>query len=222
MKEQDFLILDTETTGLDDNAEIVEISVIDSKGNILMDTLVSPIDEIPEQAIAIHGITTEEARAKGRNWLDVLNELFLLVQSGEYTSLKIYNSAYDLRLIKQTSFKHGLDLDVYGDFCSTANDWCVMQEYAQLFGQRLTKPCVYTGRERGYKWQSLVNACKQQNLPVLKAHRALVDCQMTLNLINFMEQCFLENATPFRYQDNFKQEKENTKDNSPTENRLSA
>ena len=52
-------ILDTETTGLYDDAEIVEISIIDENGGVLLDTLVKPLKPIPAEATAIHGITNE-------------------------------------------------------------------------------------------------------------------------------------------------------------------
>ncbi len=43
------MILDTETTGLYD-AEIVELSIIDTAGNVLLDTLVRPTRPIPAEA----------------------------------------------------------------------------------------------------------------------------------------------------------------------------
>ncbi|MCW3664158.1 3'-5' exonuclease, partial [Burkholderia cenocepacia] len=52
-----FILLDTETTGLDESAEIVEIAVIDDAGNVLLNTLVKPKHPIPNSATAIHGIT---------------------------------------------------------------------------------------------------------------------------------------------------------------------
>ena len=42
--------LDTETTGLDEQSEIVEISLIDSDGSVLLDTLVKPLERIPAGA----------------------------------------------------------------------------------------------------------------------------------------------------------------------------
>jgi DNA polymerase III epsilon subunit-like protein len=36
----DFVVLDTETTGLDKRAEIVELSIIDKHGNTLFDSLI--------------------------------------------------------------------------------------------------------------------------------------------------------------------------------------
>ncbi|WP_374188802.1 exonuclease domain-containing protein, partial [Shewanella morhuae] len=41
-------------------SEIVEISIIDAvSGEILLDTLVKPVGVIPDDVIAIHGITNE-------------------------------------------------------------------------------------------------------------------------------------------------------------------
>ena len=42
----DPLFLDTETTGLDGQAEICELSVIDAGGSVLMDTLIRPLQPI--------------------------------------------------------------------------------------------------------------------------------------------------------------------------------
>ncbi|HHQ4784521.1 TPA: hypothetical protein ACSPZU_004090, partial [Aeromonas veronii] len=42
-------ILDTETTGLDDQAEIVEISIIDQLGKVVFDSLVKPQKPIPAE-----------------------------------------------------------------------------------------------------------------------------------------------------------------------------
>ena len=54
---RDFVILDTETTGLYSPARIVEISCIDREGNVLVDSLVNPGIPIPADASAIHGIS---------------------------------------------------------------------------------------------------------------------------------------------------------------------
>ncbi|HHJ4165905.1 TPA: exonuclease domain-containing protein, partial [Raoultella ornithinolytica] len=55
--EEGFLFIDTETTGLGEDAEIVEICIIDSHGSIMLNTLIKPTKPIPDEAIAIHGIT---------------------------------------------------------------------------------------------------------------------------------------------------------------------
>lgn len=54
------VIIDTETTGLTDTDEIVEISVINCHGTTLLDTLIRPSSEINPAAQAVHGITLAE------------------------------------------------------------------------------------------------------------------------------------------------------------------
>lgn len=65
------LIVDTETTGLGDDAEIVEIAVVDSQGSIVFDSLVKPRRPIPREASDIHGITNaavEDAPGFAQLW----------------------------------------------------------------------------------------------------------------------------------------------------------
>lgn len=47
---QDLLIVDTETTGLENDAQIVEIAVVDLAGRVLLDSLVKPTIYIPREA----------------------------------------------------------------------------------------------------------------------------------------------------------------------------
>jgi len=56
----DILVLDTETTGLGDSAEIIEIGIINGSGEVVMNTLVKPSISIPATATAIHGITDDD------------------------------------------------------------------------------------------------------------------------------------------------------------------
>lgn len=166
----EFYVLDTETTGLDKKAQIVELGLIDQNGKKLIDTLVKPTIQIPDEAIAIHGITTEQAMEEGKSWVDVLGQLKSILN--EDTDLVIYNADYDIRLIHQTSRIHKIPMDEMGIVTGVH---CAMLEYAEYWGEETS---------RGYKWQSLVNACAQQNVKVENAHRAVADCQMTLSLIN--------------------------------------
>jgi len=56
----DILVLDTETTGLGDHAEIIEIGIINGSGETVMNTLVKPNTAVPATATAIHGITDDD------------------------------------------------------------------------------------------------------------------------------------------------------------------
>ena len=50
------IFLDTETTGVRSTAEIIEISLIDHTGEVLLDSLVRPRVPIPAAATQVHGI----------------------------------------------------------------------------------------------------------------------------------------------------------------------
>ena len=45
--ERELVVFDTETTGLDGGAEIVETSCVNRRGEVLLDTLVRPAGPIP-------------------------------------------------------------------------------------------------------------------------------------------------------------------------------
>lgn len=169
--EQNALILDTETTGLDDTAQIVEITLIDCEGKVLMDTLVRPSSPIPADASAIHGIS-DDLVANAPSWTEVHHQFLELVAG---RPVVIYNADYDTRIINQTNAAYGLpglDLDAR----------CAMLTYAQHWGQ-------WDGRRGNWKWQRLTSAAEQQGvLPVGQAHRSLADCRMTLGIIRAMAQ----------------------------------
>ncbi|ELA9868094.1 3'-5' exonuclease, partial [Vibrio parahaemolyticus] len=60
---QNAIILDTETTGLDSQAEIVEFTAICAHtGKVIVNELVKPTCSIPAEATAIHGITDEDVK----------------------------------------------------------------------------------------------------------------------------------------------------------------
>ena len=91
-----YLIGDAETTGLGDDAEIVEICLINVYGGIMLNTLIKPIRPIPAEAIAIHGITNEMVEY-APTWNDVH---FALVELYVKYGFVFYNSNYDDRLIR--------------------------------------------------------------------------------------------------------------------------
>jgi DNA polymerase-3 subunit epsilon len=109
-------VFDLETTGVDvDTSRIVSacIAVLDEEGRVVSrwDWLADPGIEIPEGASAVHGITTERARAEGRRATLVVAEiaqtLRVLFDSG--IPVTVYNAPYDLTLLDRECRRHGLD-----------------------------------------------------------------------------------------------------------------
>jgi DNA polymerase-3 subunit epsilon len=153
------LILDTETTGLGSLAEIVQIAVINLRGDVLLNRLVRPVGPIPEEASRIHGITLkhlEDAppfRAVGAEVLDLIAGKDVL----------IYNAAYDTRLLRQSAAAVRLKADM---FAAAAMFQCVMQQYSAWVGD-------WNDYYGNYKWQRLPGG----------DHSALGDCQATRKIL---------------------------------------
>lgn len=175
---QNCLILDTETTGLGDEAEIVEISVIDAQGNTLLNSLVKPSKRIPAEATAIHGIT-DEMVAGAPTW-DELHNRFVEIISNTEQPLVIYNDSYDVRILNQAAFIYGLPPYFTSGFIRKRDQvHCAMLAYSEFYGD-------WDNYRYSFRWQKLTNAVQQCGLEVEGAHRSLSDCQMTLQVLQFM------------------------------------
>jgi DNA polymerase-3 subunit epsilon len=152
------LILDTETTGLGADAEIIQLAMIDLGGNEIMNTLVRPKYAIPRDARAIHGIT-DSMVANAPFWSDIAPRFEELVKG---KTLVIYNAAYDLRLLRQTYQINQIPCALpYQDV------QCAMEIYAEYAGE-------WTGRS--FRWQKLQGG----------DHSAVGDCRAVLSLIKSM------------------------------------
>lgn len=174
--EHGFLILDTETSGIQGGFhEIIQIGVISSAGDVLMDTLVKP--EHPElllewsrggkRAVDIHGIMPEML-ADAPRFPDVYGQLCDVVKGQD---LVIYNADFDRKMIAGDCQRHQLAS------ISVRKYHCAMRQYAQWYG-------VVNRYSGGYRWQSLENACNQLHiLTAAQAHSAVGDCQRTLEVM---------------------------------------
>ena len=174
--EANALILDTETTGLGDDAEVVELAVIDCAGAVLLDTLVRPSGPVPAEAAAIHGIT-DAMLADAPTWSEIHDRFCDLVAGRQVV---IYSREFDARVISQTARRYGLQAPQCFDLASDDSAvHCAMQAYAELHGE--------WSEEKGrYRWQKLSTAAQQQGVKVENAHRALGDCLMTLGVVRAM------------------------------------
>jgi DNA polymerase-3 subunit epsilon len=108
-------VFDLETTGVDvETSRIVSahVGVIDATGRSIEFTewLADPGIEIPAQASAVHGITTERARAEGRAAPEVITEIIAAIRSifERGLALTIYNAPYDLSLLNREAIRHGI------------------------------------------------------------------------------------------------------------------
>ncbi|BFI70427.1 3'-5' exonuclease [Yersinia pseudotuberculosis] len=170
---RNYLILDTETTGLGKDAEIIEISIIDCTGKILLDTLVKPLKAIPAEVTAIHGITNEMV-ADAPTWRDIHWQFMVLTND---RTLLIYNASFDSRLIFQTAAANNCPVPEKKYIFDAE---CVMESYAEYYGQ-------WDQKRNKFKWQRLSHAAEQQGVVIDGTpHRALADCKTTLGVIRAM------------------------------------
>ena len=56
---RDWVVVDTETTGLTNTDQVLQVAVLDPSGRILVDTTVRPTCEIHPRASEVHGFTIE-------------------------------------------------------------------------------------------------------------------------------------------------------------------
>ncbi|EKO3430534.1 3'-5' exonuclease [Vibrio fluvialis] len=176
------VIIDTETTGLDDSAQIIELTAVCAQsGTVLFSSLLRPTGWIPEEATAIHGITNADV-SKAPRFVDIIEPLFGAIA---FRDAIMYNSDFDSRMFIQ-SYERSYQLTSrklrfqYGMLKQKLlNARCAMRWYAEFYGA--VNPLYGS-----FAWQRLTAACTQQNIDVsdLTAHRALADCEMTRRLIH--------------------------------------
>jgi DNA polymerase III epsilon subunit-like protein len=160
----DWTIIDTETTGLDDLAEAIQIAVVGPSGTVLLDTLVRPRRLILPDATAVHGITN--AMVVDAPAFEVIRPR--LVDALNDKTVVAYNAAFDRRVLSQTAraTNHLMPLFTWE---------CAMERYADFVGQR-------SPRRSGYRWQRLPRRPEYHG----RKHQAVDDCLATLDLIRRM------------------------------------
>ena len=94
LSQNDWVILDTETTGLYD-AEIVEIAIIERTEETLLDTLIKPSIPIPAEVTEIHGIT-DEMVADAPTFPQVYPRIDAALKKKRVI---IYNASFDIKIL---------------------------------------------------------------------------------------------------------------------------
>lgn len=169
--EKGFVVLDTETTGLGDNDQLIELAIINDKGNTLHNARYRPTVAISSGAASVHGITAELLKDKPTfdRDADRIKELL------EGKTVVIYNVGYDMKILRSTYRAFGLAAN-YLDQLVTH---CAMRSAANAYGA--------TNR---YGTISLINAfiAAGGDARTMNAHAALHDCLATLYVMKSIAQ----------------------------------
>lgn len=167
-----YLVFDTETTGLRGDDEICQLAVIDDTGAVLMDTLIKPNKLIPGDATAIHGISNEMVQ-DAPDWGYISPRLERLLKE---RNVIVYNAKYDRMMMHQSASAAGMPRVAWSELAMFT---CAMEAYAEFYGD-------WNGYHGSYRWQPLSKAAAHLGIPVLDAHDALGDCRMTLAVCRAM------------------------------------
>lgn len=168
----DYVVLDTETTGIDKHDQIIEIAILDADGNILLNTLVKPTVNVSPKAQNVHGISNKDLK-KAPSWNEVYKK-YLSVTEGK--TILAYNSKYDKRLIQQTCKANNIT--------NKRRVWgCIMLAYSEFMGNT---------KNGWYKWHKLESAAFNSLVTIRNSgsqqHRALYDSGMALGVLMYMKR----------------------------------
>lgn len=167
--EQGTLVLDTETTGMDNEDVVIEIAVLDTSGGVLLDTRIHPEAPITAGALAVHSITAEMLEGAPR-FTEIWPQLLALIKDRHVVC---YNADFDLRLLRQTAKKVGLKRpEGWGKHVH-----CLMEMYAGYRG--------HLRSDGSYAWCSLTTACQEERIAP-GHHSAAGDCRAALALLKVL------------------------------------
>ena len=170
LQRDNWTILDSETTGLGNSAQICQIATY--RPSWEWQSYVGPTVDIEPEATAIHGITDQQlfdAPTFDQVFIELLKQI-------DGRDIVIYNAEYDLRLIKQSLRALGIQLAFPTSdrrqcriFTNGGSIHCAMLWYSQWVGE-------WNSYHGNYKWQRLPGG----------DHSALGDCKATLEVIKRM------------------------------------
>ena len=96
------VILDTETTGFEDNDTIIELAAVDGMTcEVIEDALTLTKNEVRQEITDLTGITQAMLDEDGCNPDEVLSNLFFTLELEEL-KIAAYNLTFDSRMIRQT------------------------------------------------------------------------------------------------------------------------
>jgi DNA polymerase-3 subunit epsilon len=165
------VILDVETTGMGELAEVIQVGLLTARGKVLLDALLRPANPIPRDVTLIHGISDADVALA-----TTFNELHsplrdLLVGR----TVVAYNAAFEYTMLRQTCQRYSFTFSRWDEI----NWQCAMTKYAEFNGE-------WNAKYNKFQWVSLVDACLQLGIPIENAHSAIGDCRLTLEVLKVM------------------------------------
>ena len=161
---QDILVLDTETTSLQ-QPEAIHVSLVRTDGSVVVDALVMPQGEIDPGAASVHGHTKESlAQAGAKDYREVHPMLFNALHNAK--GVIGWNVEFDCEALRNTAEIHIQKLPEF-------NSHCVMRDYALL------RP--------GERYR-LVDAMQAAGIAKTQSHSSLDDCRSVIGVMQAFTQ----------------------------------
>ena len=177
------VFLDTETTGLGGDAEIIDLAIVNYDGEILFNRLIKPLRPISPEATNIHHITNE--MVNDCDYLGAYSGKIKKCLDGRV--IIAYNAAYDIRMIAQSWELQNLRWSP-----SWLGALDAMQLYAEFYGDFDPKWQKWAWQK--WAWQKLGAAARQCGVPCPEGefHRSLPDTLVTREIMLYMGRFTLE------------------------------
>lgn len=182
------VIIDTETTGLGDDDQVIEIAAVRaSDGEVLVNSLVKSSKPVSLDAYRVHGIGVDELANAG-DILDVLDDFSERVAFD--SMLVAFNSPFDERLILQSlraakGAGANADLADFLELIFGRFDACVMELANRYFHEHLR----WSYNNSCFKRLSLARCMELAGLEFRgPAHRALADAYAARDLLKFIAE----------------------------------
>lgn len=164
------LVLDTETTGIDDEAEILQFSAIWGTGRIAMNIYIKPTYVRRwDEAMEVNHITPAMV-ADSPKMRDLKPKIEALLDRAKV--IVGYNLPFDLRMLEQNGVKFPWNAE-YID---------IMLPFAEIYGESSR----YYG---GFKWQKLITCARYYGYTEEGWHDSLADAKATLYCFRKMLEC---------------------------------
>ena len=132
-----YIIIDTETTGFHpyDGDELLQVSIIDTDGNVLFDEYFKPQHRTEwKEAEQVNGISPEMV-ADRPAISEKISEINAIIENSD--TIIGYNTQFDIGFLKANGAIVPDDIDTID----------VMEDFAEIYGER-------NSFRDGYKWQS--------------------------------------------------------------------
>lgn len=155
------LFLDTETTGVGETDEIIEIAVLNYDGETLFHKRISPSTKISQEARTIHGFKNTDLIGESK-WSDVYKELIETISGKKVVA---YFADFHDRLIRQTCRAQEIVLIKHISWI------CAMEMFSDFVG----------GKNRPYAKRLVAASCL--NIPSTRARSAAGDCEINIGIV---------------------------------------